>query len=116
MAARRSSFATGERWKRISQAGKTKGMWAVGITTGRGADFLVVANRLPVDLELLDDGTERWRPSPGGLVSALEPFLRRRSGAWVGWSGRADVDLASFDDDGLVMHPVRLSSAEVRDY
>jgi trehalose 6-phosphate synthase len=87
----------------------------VGTTTGR-ADFLVVANRLPVDLELLDDGTERWRPSPGGLVSALEPFLRGRDGAWVGWSGRADLDLASFDDDGLLMHPVRLSSAEVRDY
>ena len=88
----------------------------VGATTGRDADFLVVANRLPVDLERLEDGTERWRPSPGGLVSALEPFLRRRNGAWVGWSGRADLDLASFDDDGLLMHPVRLSSDEVRDY
>jgi trehalose 6-phosphate synthase len=95
---------------------KVKGVGVVGILTGRGADFLVVANRLPVDLELLDDGTERWRPSPGGLVSALEPFLRSRRGAWVGWSGRADADLSSFEDDGLVMHPVRLSSAEVRDY
>ncbi|WP_194892433.1 alpha,alpha-trehalose-phosphate synthase (UDP-forming) [Catenulispora pinisilvae] len=89
---------------------------AVGATKRRGADFLVVANRLPVDLELLDDGTERWRPSPGGLVSALEPFLRGRDGAWVGWSGRADLDLEPFDDDGLLMHPVRLSSDEVRDY
>ncbi|NUP51786.1 MAG: trehalose-6-phosphate synthase [Catenulispora sp.] len=85
-------------------------------TTGRGADFLVVANRLPVDLEKLEDGTERWRPSPGGLVSALEPFLRGRNGAWVGWSGRPDLDLESFDDNGLLMHPVRLSSEEVRDY
>ncbi|ACU71560.1 Alpha,alpha-trehalose-phosphate synthase (UDP- forming) [Catenulispora acidiphila DSM 44928] len=84
--------------------------------TGRRADFLVVANRLPVDLELLDDGTERWRQSPGGLVSALEPILRARNGAWIGWSGQADQDLDSFDDDGLVMHPVRLSSDEVRDY
>ena len=86
------------------------------VMTGRGADFLVVANRLPVDLERLEDGTERWRPSPGGLVSALEPFLRGRNGAWVGWSGRADTDVASFDDDGLLMHPIRLSAAEVRDY
>ncbi|GAA1986505.1 trehalose-6-phosphate synthase [Catenulispora subtropica] len=76
----------------------------------------MVANRLPVDLERLADGTERWRPSPGGLVSALEPFLRGRNGAWVGWSGRADMDLASFDDEGLLMHPVRLSAAEVRSY
>ena len=88
----------------------------MGVRTARGADFLVVANRLPVDLEQLEDGTERWRPSPGGLVSALEPFLRSRNGAWVGWSGRADLDLKSFDDDGLVMHPVRLSTAEIRDY
>ena len=88
----------------------------MGTTKGQDADFLVVANRLPVDLDLLEDGTKQWRPSPGGLVSALEPFLRARNGAWVGWSGQADLDLASFDNDGLVMHPVALSSAEVRDY
>jgi len=86
------------------------------VRTVRGAEFLVVANRLPVDLERLEDGTERWRPSPGGLVSALEPFLRGRNGAWVGWSGRADVDVAAFDDGGLLIRPVRLSAAEVRDY
>ncbi|MFD1052195.1 trehalose-6-phosphate synthase, partial [Kibdelosporangium lantanae] len=50
-----------------------------------GADFIVVANRLPVDLERAPDGTQRWKHSPGGLVSALEPFLRSRKGAWVGW-------------------------------
>ncbi|MEY9892853.1 trehalose-6-phosphate synthase [Catenulispora sp. MAP5-51] len=85
-------------------------------TKGRGADFVVVANRLPVDLELLEDGTQRWHPSPGGLVSALEPFLRSRKGAWVGWSGQADLDVASFEDEGLSMHPVRLSAADIRDY
>ncbi|MFL6113991.1 MAG: trehalose-6-phosphate synthase, partial [Catenulispora sp.] len=88
----------------------------MGVTTQGRADFLVVANRLPVDLEQLDDGTERWRPSPGGLVSALEPFLRRRNGAWIGWPGRADLDVAPFADGGLSMHPVQLSSDEVRDY
>jgi trehalose 6-phosphate synthase len=95
---------------------KAKGVRVVGATTGRGADFLVVANRLPIDLKQAEDGTEEWRPSPGGLVTALEPFLRGRNGAWVGWAGKADADLAPFDDEGLLMHPVRLSSAEVRDY
>ena len=51
------------------------------------AEFVVVANRLPVDLERLPDGTTRWKRSPGGLVTALEPILRSNQGAWVGWAG-----------------------------
>ncbi|SDO88866.1 alpha,alpha-trehalose-phosphate synthase (UDP-forming) [Lentzea jiangxiensis] len=81
-----------------------------------GAEFVVVANRLPVDLERLPDGTERWKHSPGGLVSALEPFLRSHSGAWVGWPGIADAEVAPFEDDGLLLHPVELSAREVEDY
>jgi trehalose 6-phosphate synthase len=95
---------------------KMRGIRLVGMTTKRAADFLVVANRLPVDVERLEDGTEQWRSSPGGLVSALEPYLRSRDAAWIGWSGQADLDRDPFDDEGLLMHPVRLSSAEVRDY
>ncbi len=80
------------------------------------ADFVVVANRLPVDLERTADGERRWTASPGGLVSALEPFLRSRKGAWVGWPGVPDVEVEEFDDDGLVLHPVSLTAEEVRDY
>ncbi|NUR25766.1 MAG: trehalose-6-phosphate synthase [Catenulispora sp.] len=85
-------------------------------TGGHGVDFVVVANRLPVDLERLDDGTERWRHSPGGLVSALEPFLQSRMGAWVGWPGVADADVPAFVEKGMLLHPVALSAGEVRDY
>jgi trehalose 6-phosphate synthase len=81
-----------------------------------GADFIVAANRLPVDLEKLPDGTQRWKHSPGGLVSALAPFLRGRTGAWVGWPGVADADVGEFVEDGLRLHPVMLTSDEVRDY
>jgi trehalose 6-phosphate synthase len=80
------------------------------------ADFVVVANRLPVDLERLPDGTQRWKASPGGLVTALEPFLRAHRGAWVGWPGVPDVDVESIDDDDLTLHPVPLSTAELTDY
>ena len=79
-------------------------------------DFVVVANRLPVDLDRSPDGGQRWTQSPGGLVSALEPFLRSRKGAWVGWPGVPDIEVEEFTDDGLVLHPVSLSAAEVRDY
>ena len=85
-------------------------------TRSDGANFIVVANRLPVDLERSPDGTERWRHSPGGLVTALEPFLRSRHGAWVGWPGVADADVDGFTDEGMLLEPVSLSATEVRDY
>jgi trehalose 6-phosphate synthase len=84
--------------------------------TAQSADFVVVANRLPVDLEKLPDGSQRWKRSPGGLVTALEPMLRNRDGAWVGWPGLADADVEPLVEDGLHLHPVRLSAQEVEEY
>lgn len=77
------------------------------------ADFVVVANRLPVDRTPDGDG---WRRSPGGLVTALEPVMRRAEGAWVGWAGQADVTLDPFDFDGTHLVPVTLSAADVALY
>jgi trehalose 6-phosphate synthase len=50
-------------------------------------DFVVVSNRLPV--EPLPLGGMQWHSSPGGLVSALQPVIRKTGGAWVGWTGEA---------------------------
>lgn len=84
------------------------------------SDFVVVANRLPVDQELLPDGTTAWKRSPGGLVTALEPLLRRRRGAWVGWPGIVDEDVEGEDDpivqEDLELRPVRLSADDVAEY
>src|SRR6201996_6020191 len=84
------------------------------------SDFVVVANRLPVDLERLPDGSTTWKRSPGGLVTALEPILRRRNGAWVGWPGVTDdvVDVVDepIQQDDLQLHPVRLSADDVAEY
>jgi trehalose 6-phosphate synthase len=87
-----------------------------GSTELTGAEFVIVANRLPVDLEELPDGTKRWKRSPGGLVTALEPMLRSREGAWVGWPGVADADAEPFVEDSLQLHPVRLSADDVENY
>jgi trehalose 6-phosphate synthase len=84
--------------------------------SGQQADFVVVANRLPVDLERGPNGEDNWKRSPGGLVTALEPMLRNRQGAWVGWPGLADADAEPFEDDGLQLHPVRLSAEDVENY
>jgi alpha,alpha-trehalose-phosphate synthase [UDP-forming] len=79
-------------------------------------DFVVVANRLPVDRREEPDGSTSWRTSPGGLVSALEPVLRRRTGAWVGWTGSPDDALAPFDSGGIHLVPVTLSAQDVEHY
>ncbi|WP_396655026.1 trehalose-6-phosphate synthase [Microbacterium sp.] len=76
------------------------------------ADLVVVANRLPVDRD--DDGG--WRTSPGGLVTALEPVVRRTRGAWVGWPGRADLQIDPFTVDGIDLVPIALSADEVASY
>ena len=80
------------------------------------SDFVVVANRLPIDMERLPDGSTTWKRSPGGLVTALEPLLRRRRGAWIGWPGVIDADEEPIVEDGLRLHPVRLSAEDVAEY
>lgn len=80
------------------------------------SDFVVVANRLPIDMERLPDGTTTFKRSPGGLVTALEPLLRRRRGAWIGWPGVTDADEEPIIDDDLHLHPVRLSAEDVAQY
>ena len=56
------------------------------------AQMVVVANRLPFDMEKLPDGSTKARQAPGGLVTALAPILSRRQGAWIGWPGSPDID------------------------
>src|ERR1700754_3996683 len=88
-----------------------------GHTTGSGSsDSVVVANRLPIDMERLPDGTTQWKRSPGGLVTALEPLLRRRKGAWIGWPGIPDSDEDPMDEEELRLHPVRLPAEDVAEY
>ncbi|MGB5951268.1 MAG: trehalose-6-phosphate synthase [Ornithinimicrobium sp.] len=81
------------------------------------ADFVIAANRLPVDRDPNPEGDNRWRTSPGGLVSAMLPVMHIRQGAWVGWAGEPDVETEPFrTDDGLEVHPVQLHTHEIRDY
>ncbi len=80
------------------------------------AELVVVANRLPVDRVVDGSGEPSWRRSPGGLVTALEPVMRRADGAWVGWPGQADIDVEPFEFEGTHLVPVRLSADEVEKY
>ena len=80
------------------------------------SDFVVVANRLPIDMERLPDGTTTWKRSPGGLVTALEPLLRRRRGAWIGWPGIPDAGDEPIEQDDMLLCPVSLSTEDIAEY
>jgi trehalose 6-phosphate synthase len=87
----------------------------------RGYDFVVVASRLPVDrVDEPDDDSQaedaQWRPSPGGLVTALEPVMREANGVWIGWPGSAGPAPEPFDVEGMHLVCVGLSADEVRDF
>jgi alpha,alpha-trehalose-phosphate synthase [UDP-forming] len=83
--------------------------------TGQHA-FVVVASRLPVDRGEGPEGEADWRPSPGGLVTALEPVMREAGGVWIGWSGDAGPAPGPFRANGLDLVGVGLSADQVRDY
>ena len=79
-------------------------------------DFVVAANRLPVDRVVDDDGVARWQTSPGGLVSAMDSVMAGRTAAWVGWAGDPGEDIEPFDREGTRLHPIALTADEIRDY
>ncbi|WP_427383913.1 alpha,alpha-trehalose-phosphate synthase (UDP-forming) [Janibacter sp. G56] len=85
-------------------------------TSQRTHDLVIAANRLPVDRVVDADGTQSWRTSPGGLVTAMEAVMKGREGAWVGWAGETGEAPAPFVENGLHLHPVPLSQQEVTDY
>ncbi|GAB3129738.1 trehalose-6-phosphate synthase [Tsukamurella serpentis] len=83
------------------------------------SDFIVVANRLPVDVEQAPDGTLTWKEAPGGLVTALKPILSARNGAWVGWPGAPDIGGGADDPvtgEDMLLVPVKLSAQEVEEH
>src|SRR5262249_38485130 len=83
----------------------------------RGRGLVVVANRLPV--ERGEDGS--WRPSSGGLVSALSPILEATGGRWVGWDGgethgHARLQRTHVPGLGFELATVPLARAEVASF
>ena len=86
------------------------------LRVGHAYDMIVVSNRLPVDYDRGPDGETRWKSSPGGLVTALEPVMRAADGAWIGWTGVADREFDPFEHDGISIIPVPLSADELEEY
>lgn len=82
----------------------------------RQTDFVIVANRLPVQRVTDARGKQTWKTSPGGLVSALQPVLAERECTWVGWHGGEDDFPAALQQDNIRHVSVRLSPDEIEHY
>ncbi|MBI4604939.1 MAG: bifunctional alpha,alpha-trehalose-phosphate synthase (UDP-forming)/trehalose-phosphatase [Planctomycetes bacterium] len=49
--------------------------------------LVIVSNRLPFQTTVETGSRVALQPGGGGLVSAMDPVLRRTQGLWVGWPG-----------------------------
>ncbi len=81
--------------------------------SSKAFDLVVLSNRLPVDAVHGPNGDLEWCLSPGGLVTALEPVMRKKEAVWVGWSGAAGEAPPLFKHDGMSLVGVPLSDAEI---
>ena len=85
------------------------------MATDGGSDFLVIANRLPVDRI-----GDKWVASPGGLVTALKPVLQHNNGAWIGWPGTTKKvkakEMPPRKKTGIDLIPVNLSEADYEEF
>ncbi len=81
----------------------------------KGAQVVIVANRLPVH-RVRRSGSYTWQTSPGGLVSALTPILKKGTSRWVGWAGYPGAAAEPFKHEGIQNLPVRLSRDEIETY
>jgi alpha,alpha-trehalose-phosphate synthase [UDP-forming] len=86
--------------------------------------FILVSNREPYEHVRGVDGVEVRQP-PGGLVSALDPTMRRIHGTWVAWgSGTADRETSDTrgrvrvppDDQSYMLRRVWLDESDIDGY
>jgi len=74
--------------------------------------FILVSNREPYEHVRGARGNEVKQPA-GGLVSALDPTMRRIHGTWVAW-GSGSADRETSDDSGRVQVPAGEESFTLR--
>ncbi|NNN08620.1 MAG: trehalose-6-phosphate synthase [Acidimicrobiaceae bacterium] len=79
------------------------------------ADFVVIANRLPIHHSTLQ-GSSEWLPSPGGLVTALTSVLQSRNGLWIGWPGVSEDIDAPYTFEGIQLEAVKITREEYEEY
>lgn len=82
--------------------------------------LVVVSNRLPVTVHPSGNSLVLQKSS-GGLVTALEPLLRRTGGCWIGWPGMENTTEVSQSiqaacDGFYDMRPVAMTAEEHNEF
>jgi trehalose 6-phosphate synthase/phosphatase len=83
---------------------------------------IVVSNRLPI--AIFKNNSNEWevRPGTGGLVTALEPIIRKTNGVWIGWPGYSEDApagklLADYNEkNNFHLIPVDVTEQEIERY
>ena len=91
------------------------------MTSDKDRRLIVVSNRAPYSFRKIGDKVQPVR-SIGGLITALEPAIVARKGAWIAWGAserarrlKSSIELPP-DKPSYTFHPVPLSPDEVSDY
>ncbi len=71
--------------------------------------FLIISNRLPVQINLSEDNIE-VTPSVGGLATGMMSVSKSSDSLWIGWSG-IDKEKLSDDQRKMVNHALKEENA-----
>lgn len=85
--------------------------------------FIIVSNRLPVSVSKVD-GKLSFRPSSGGLASALSRLYEGKPDSlWIGWPGICEEDTTASERRAITKelkkfgcHPIFLTKEQVKKY
>ncbi len=83
-----------------------------------GNRLVIVSNRLPFQTTIKAGSRVALQPGGGGLVSAMDPVLRRTQGLWIGWPGEGGLEAFSSASGSLPYEvvPVDLTTEEAAGY
>jgi alpha,alpha-trehalose-phosphate synthase [UDP-forming] len=85
--------------------------------------LIIVSNRIPYNIARINHEIS-YKKSVGGLVTALDPILKKTGGLWIGWSGLSGnskfiekkISISGDNGDSYDLKIVNLSRNEIIDY
>ena len=85
--------------------------------------LIIVSNRIPYNVTRINNEIS-YKKSVGGLVTALDPILKKTGGLWIGWSGLSGnskfiekkISIPGYNGASYDLKLVNLSSDEIIDY